>query len=131
MSEAEGSLSSSSHCSRGNGVDDSSHGESSGSGSMTNSNSTGFKDRTPEEDAIALKESKHVAYSKILVLTVLLLAATAAGVVTFIFSTKAEQTDFETQVSHSQSLRKIKCLTYESLKQFSPCCYLFFFISRL
>jgi hypothetical protein len=114
MSEAEGSISSSSRCSRGAGADDSSHEES--SGSMTNSNSTGFKDRTPEEDAIARKESKHVAYSKVLVLIVLALAATAAGVVTFIFSTKAEQTDFETQVSHSHSPKKITCLIFESLK---------------
>jgi nitrogen fixation-related uncharacterized protein len=52
----------------------------------------------------------------VLVLIVLALAATAAGVVTFIFSTKAEQTDFETQVSHSHSPKKITCLIFESLK---------------
>jgi hypothetical protein len=117
MSEAEGSISSSSRCSRGAGADDSSQEESTGSGSMTNSNSTGLKDRMSAEDAaISRKESKRVAFSKVLVLAVLVIAAAAAGVVTFIFSTKAEQTDFETQVSHSHSPKKITCLIFESLK---------------
>jgi hypothetical protein len=107
MSEAEGSLSGSSSNGRSNGY--SSHDESSASGSVTNSSttgstSTGLKSRTPEEDAIARKESRQVAYSKMLVLAVLLASATVAGVVTWIFSTRSEQTDFETQVSSRKRL---------------------------
>ena len=50
------------------------------------------------EEIIATKETKAVWYSKLLVLTVLLIAAGVAGFMTFWLTDSSEQDDFETQV---------------------------------
>ena len=51
-----------------------------------------------QEEEIARSEDRAVAYSRVLVLAVLLVSATVAGVLTWIFSTEAEEEDFHTQV---------------------------------
>jgi hypothetical protein len=113
MSDAEESFSSSGHCNNfASRKDYSSHEESNSfSGSVTNSNASGLTGKTPAEEAIALKESRQVRFSKMLFLCLLMASATVAGVATWIFTKRSEKNDFETQVSdyHSPS-RKIPCL---------------------
>ena len=77
----------------------SSHEDGSGS-STTGTSVTGSSTRGPptKEEEIARSEDRAVAYSKVLVLAVLLVSATAAGVLTWIFSTNAEEEEFRTQV---------------------------------
>ena len=77
----------------------SSHEDGSGS-STTGTSVTGSTTRgaPTKEDEIAKSEDRAVAYSRVLVLAVLLVSATTAGVLTWIFSTKAEEANFHTQV---------------------------------
>jgi hypothetical protein len=75
----------------------SSHDDGSGS-STTGTSVGGLTKGTTQEEEIARKEDRAVVYSRALVLGVLLVSATVAGVVTWIFSTKAEEDDFHTQV---------------------------------
>jgi hypothetical protein len=73
--------------------------EDDGSGSSTTGTSVGGqKGGSTQEEEIARSEDRAVAYSRALVLGVLLVSATVAGIVTWIVSTKAEEDDFHTQV---------------------------------
>ena len=83
------------HSSDGNSTSGRSHDESSTTGTSV-AGSRGGKDIP--DDIIAREESRAVALSRMLVLVVLVVSATAAGVATFILSKKAEMADFEVQV---------------------------------
>jgi hypothetical protein len=73
--------------------------EDDGSGSSTTGTSLGGqKGGSTQEEEIARSEDRAVAYSRALVLGVLLVSASVAGVVTWIVSTQAEEDDFHTQV---------------------------------
>jgi hypothetical protein len=81
----------------------SSHDDGSGhsiSGSSTTGTSLGGSTRPAptKEEEIAKSEERAVAISRALVLGVLLVSATVAGVVTWIYSNKAEEEDFHSQV---------------------------------
>jgi hypothetical protein len=56
-----------------------------------------FKNAVPE-DIMAYKDTQAIKYSRLMVLGVLVLSATAAGVLTYLLTTDAEETDFELQV---------------------------------
>mgnify|MGYP000302750627 CR=1 FL=1 len=77
----------------------SSHDDGSGS-STTGTSASGGQKGGPsiQEEQIARSEDRAVAYSRAVVLGVLLVSATVAGVATWIFSNKAEENDFHTQV---------------------------------
>jgi hypothetical protein len=64
------------------------------------SNSSTNRGSIPER-ILASRETRNVKYSRIMVLTVLFLAATIAGVMTWYWSKEAEQGNFDTQVSET------------------------------
>jgi enamine deaminase RidA (YjgF/YER057c/UK114 family) len=89
--------------------DDGSDGHSISGSSTTGTSLAGSSRVAPtKEEEIARREDKAVAYSRALVLGVLLVSATVAGVVTWIVSTNAEKEDFQTQVRPAySSFRKL------------------------
>ena len=80
------------------GTSGSASGHSSTSPSTSTGRSASGRGGLPEE-IIATKETKAVWQAKILVLTVLLIAAGVAGFMTYWLTDSSEQDDFETQVS--------------------------------
>jgi hypothetical protein len=109
MSENDGQEVSLSGSSLHSGSKNCSNHDDDGSGSSTTGTSvTGSTTRggPTKEEEIARSEDRAVAYSRVLVLSALLVSATVAGVLTWIFSTNAEEEDFHTQVGPSCSLSR-------------------------
>jgi hypothetical protein len=77
----------------------SSKGDFSSSTEEASTSTTNFRRDVPEE--LAAQETRAVRHSRWLVIGVLIAAATAAGVFTFIFSQKEENDSFESQVRRS------------------------------
>jgi len=101
---------------------DSSEGsEGGGEGHVDESNSTtsfgtskGGKqgESTEESSTLAKAETRAVNRSKMLVLAVLFMAATAVGAATYVFAQNSEQKDFQQQV---RQRRQCLCLTSHSI----------------
>jgi hypothetical protein len=80
----------------------SSYAPSGSNSSTTGTSYTGTSNRggIPER-ILASRETRNVKYSRIMVLTVLFLSATIAGVMTWYWIKEVEQDDFDTQVSET------------------------------
>jgi hypothetical protein len=101
----EGSVSDDNSSKHNNSVsnDSSSYAPSGPSSSSTGTSHTGTSNRGGiPEHILASRETRNVKYSRIMVLTVLFLSATIAGVMTWYWSKEAEQADFDTQVSEAR-----------------------------
>jgi hypothetical protein len=94
-----------------------------GSGSSTTGTSaTGSGKGAPAEvEEIASREDRAVAYSRVLVLSVLLVSATVAGVLTWIFSTNAEEEAFHTQVRPACSFARKQAWPTNSISRAHFC----------
>ena len=70
--------------------------------SGTSTTGTGHSSRSKlsaaEEEELAKMESKYIRFSKILVLSILFISATVAGVLAYIFTKESEQNTFAIQV---------------------------------
>jgi hypothetical protein len=98
MSESDGQEASLSGSSLHSGSKNNSSHED-GSGPSISGSSTGStRGATKKEEEIARSEDRAVTYSRVLVLGVLLVSATVAGVVTWIYGTEAEEENFHSQV---------------------------------
>jgi hypothetical protein len=93
--------SSKNHSEINSGSHDDSDARSHSNSSVTGNSTTNSSSKTAPipEHILATKETRHVYYSRILVLAVLAISAAAAGFMTWWLSTASEQSDFETQFS--------------------------------